>query len=224
MKRRTLRTSATVFAALASISGASIACAQTGTAVAPAQIATAGALRRYAALKVMLLPVQGVRTDAYPAWRVNPKRDTVVTRSVDRAIEMALGERGLAKQWVFLSEMQRAARRNPTYITDPYDVRAADVLRFAMRKPSEPLGEPLVSQLRALAGVSDSRYALIPIELRFEPGADSTGHAVLRIAAVDARAAQLLWVGDVIGNDVATFSPAVISELAQRVADLVVPR
>lgn len=213
-----------LFAALALLPGVRAAHAQNAGGAPPAQVASVGALRRYAALKVMLLPVQSVRTEAYPAWRVNPNRDTVVTRSVDRAIEGALGERGLAKQWVFLSEMQRAARRNPTYVTDPYDVRAADVLRYAMRKPSEPLGEPLISQLRALAGVSDARYAVIPIELRFEPGADSTGHAVLRVAAVDARAAQLLWVGDVIGNDVATFSPAVISELAQRVADLVVPR
>lgn len=188
------------------------------------QRAVPGSLQRFAAVKVILLPVQTLRAEGHPAWRVRPGRDTVVTRAVDRALEDVMGERGLAKQLVFVSQLHRAAQRNPTYLTDPYDVRAAEALRAAARKPQDAIGEPLVSQLRALAGVSDARYAIVPVELRFESGADSSGHAVLRVATVDTRAAQLLWIGEVAGDDVATFSTSVISGIAQRFADLVVPR
>jgi hypothetical protein len=197
--------------------------AQTPAKATTAQAAP-GALRRYAALKVMLLPVQGVRSEGLPAWKVGAGRDTVVTRAADRALEEALGERGLATQWIYLPEMQRAARRNPTYVNDPYALRAADAMRSAMKKPDEPIAEPFASQLRALAGVTDSRYAIIPIELRFEPASGTMGHAILRLAAVDARGAQVIWIGEIAGDGVAAFSPDVITGLAQRFADLVVPR
>ncbi|MEO7965135.1 MAG: hypothetical protein ABIT38_14615 [Gemmatimonadaceae bacterium] len=216
-----------VLAALACGGGAQSSRNSQASAPAPAQSsaprAAPGALRRYAALKVMLFPLQGVRGEALPSWKVASAGDTTVTRGADRAFEEVLGERGLGKQWIFPHDMQRSARRNPTYVSDPYDLRAGDAIRYAIRKRDEPLGEPFASQLRALAGVSDSRYAIIPIELRFEP-AGTMGRAILRVAAVDSRGAQVVWVGEVVGDDAAAYSPAVLATISQRFADLVVPR
>ena len=104
-------------------------------------------------------------------------------------------------------------------------MRALDAVRVALRKRDEPLAEPFASQLRALAGVSDARYALIPLDLRFVPnGPGSSGRAALRLAVVDARGAQLVWVGEVAGDPSSTFGSEVLASLAQRVSDLVVSR
>ena len=190
-----------------------------------AQGAPPGSLSRFASLKVMLLPLQGVRTEAVPAWQQEAGAAGALARSADLAFEAALGERGLATLWVFPASMERAARRNPTYITDPYQLRAGMAVRAAMRKPTDPLAEPFASQLRALAGVSDSRYAVLPLELRFEPTpSGNAGRPRLQVAAIDARGAQVVWVGEVIGAESPAYSAAVLSDLAVRLADLVVPR
>jgi len=197
-----------------------------GSAQQPAtQGAAPGSLSRFASLKVMLLPLQGARTEALPAWQAEAGAAGALARSADRAFEAALGERGLATLWIFPAAMERSARRNPTYVTDPYQLRAALAVRAALRKPSDPISEPFASQLRALAGVSDSRYAILPLELRFEPGgAPSAGRPRLHVVAIDSRAAQVVWAGEVVGADAASYSAAVLADIAQRLADLVVPR
>jgi hypothetical protein len=87
------------------------------------------------------------------------------------------------------------------------------------------LAEPFASQLRALVGVSGSRYALVPFELAFAPDSSgSGGAAALALAVVDARLAQLVWIGDARGASSKAYSGAVLVDLVQRAADLVVIR
>ncbi|HEX4932262.1 MAG TPA: hypothetical protein VFV33_03730, partial [Gemmatimonadaceae bacterium] len=94
-----------------------------------------------------------------------------------------------------------------------------------IRRPDDMLGEPFASQLRSLAGVSDARYAFIPLELRLEPVPDAaTGRAVLQVAVVDARGARVVWAGEVAGDAHPAYAPGVLGSLVRRVADLVVPR
>lgn len=196
-------------------------------APAPAGVpaASAGQLNRFAALKVMVLPAQAVVGEDRLGWRTAAGGDKALLAAVDSGIEAQLGGRGLATIWIFPPALQRAARRNPTYLTDPATMRALDPIRVALRKPNEPLAEPFASQLRALAGVSDSRYAFVPLELRFEPMSDGTaGRALLRSAIVDARGAQVVWVGEVAGDPLPAYAPAALASLVLRVADLVVPR
>ena len=84
--------------------------------------------------------------------------------------------------------------------------------------------EPVASQLRALAGFHDARYALIPVEVRFEAGsASGTGRGVLRMAILDVRGSRLVFIGDIQGPDLPDYTPTLGATLARRFADLVVP-
>jgi hypothetical protein len=173
----------------------------------------------------MVLPAQGTLGVDSLGWRSKVGSDRDLLTALDVAIEGAMSDRGLKSQWVFPPAMDRAAKRNPTYVADPYSMRALEAVRAALRKPQDPLGEPFASQLRTLAGVSDVRYAFAPFELRIEPiPGSANGRAVLHAAVFDARGSQLLWTGEVAGDGQPQYSPAVLGTLAQRVADLVVPR
>ncbi|MCC6931444.1 MAG: hypothetical protein IT359_20820 [Gemmatimonadaceae bacterium] len=190
-----------------------------------AQQGAAGVLSRFAAQKLIVFPAQGVAAADPLGWRTNAGGEKVLLASLDAGLEAALGERGLANQWVFPPAMQRAARRNPTYVTDPATIRALAPVRAVLRKPEDMLSEPFASQLRSLAGVSDARYAFIPLELRIEqtPNA-TTGRAVLQVAVVDARGSRVVWAGEVAGEALPSYAPGVLGSLVRRVADLVVPR
>ena len=122
------------------------------------------------------------------------------------------------------SELARTARRNPTYATNPAEIRAGDAVRFLERSRDSNIPEPVASQLRALAGFHDARYALIPVEVRFEAGsASGTGRGVLRMAILDVRGSRLVFIGDIQGPDLPDYTPTLGATLARRFADLVVP-
>ena len=182
-------------------------------------------LSRFAAQKLIVFPAQAVAAADSLGWRASAGGDKVLLASLDAGLEVALGERGLSSQWVFPPAMQRAARRNPTYVTDPSTVRALGPVRAVIRKPDDMLSEPFATQLRSLAGVSDARYAFIPLELRLEPIPNgTTGRAVLQLAVVDARGSRVVWAGEVASDAFPAYAPGVLGSLVRRVADLVVPR
>lgn len=183
-----------------------------------------GALSRFAALKVMVLPTQSARSADSAAWRA-AGGDRGVRAALDSALEAALGGRGLATLWVFPPALTRTARRNPTYVTEPSAIMALGAVRAGLRKPEEPLAEPFASQLRALAGVSDSRYAFVPLELRRDALPDSTtARLVLQAAIVDARGSRVVWVGEVGSDPFPKGAPPPMPALVPHVADLVIPR
>lgn len=193
-------------------------------AAVTAPVAGPGALSRYAALKVMVLPLQAVRAADSAAWRqLGGARGTVA--ALDSALEAALGERGLAALWVFPPALARAARRNPTYVSEPSAMPALVAVRANLRRPDDPLAEPFASQLRALAGVSDARYAFVPLELRLDGAADpAASRLVLQVAVVDARGSRVVWVGEVGGEPYPSGGRPSLAALVPHVADLVVPR
>ena len=225
-------TGARFFVLLAALACGGSAAKPSAADISPAPttvLAPPGQLARFAALKVMVLPAQSVQADSLPAWRNTATVGKALLAALDSAVEGALNQRGMQTMWVYPAALQRSARRNPTYLTDPYLMQALDPVRQALKKPQDALSEPFASQLRALAGVNDSRYSLIPLVLRFEPsGITAQGlaqaRAVLRSVVVDARGAQVVWVGEVASEPQAAFSAAILASLAQRVADLVVPR
>lgn len=231
-------TGARFFVLLAALACGGSAAKPSAAEISPAPttvLAPPGQLARFAALKVMVLPAQSVQADSLPTWRNTATADKALLAALDSAVEGALNQRGVQTVWIYPAALQRSARRNPTYLTDPYVMQALDPVRQALKKPQDALSEPFASQLRALAGVNDSRYSLIPLVLRFEPSvitaqgqgqgqAQGQARAVLRSVVVDARGAQVVWVGEVASEPQAAFSAAILASLAQRVADLVVPR
>ena len=96
---------------------------------------------------------------------------------------------------------------------------ARSARRLSSEIPTASSPSRLSGQLRAFAGLFNARYALIPVELRFVPDAPG-GRATIHVVVVDTRAAQLVWKGDVHGDGVRNFTPAVAAGIAGRVADL----
>ncbi len=217
-----------ILAVLASLACGGSVAKPSASNVPPAPVtvlAPAGQLSRFAALKVMVLPSQSVQADDRASWRSTATSDRSLLTALDSVVEQALGARGLRALWIFPATLQKSAKRNPTYLTDPYLMQALGPVRLSIKNPQDVLSEPFASQLRALAGVNDSRYAWIPLVLRFEPfGPDGNARAVLRSVVVDARGAQVVWVGEVAGQPQPQYSATVLTSLALRVADLVVPQ
>lgn len=133
---------------------------------------------------------------------------------------VALTARGLAPRWILPAELSRAYERNRTYATDPYQL-ATDPLRAPSFKSGERYAEPLSSQLRTMIALhEDTRYVLIPVDLRFEREGTG-GRAIVRFALLDPRSAEARWVGELPGAAAQTPSLA-LDSVADRLADLFV--
>ena len=191
---------------------------------AQAPLAGPGALSRFSSEQLLVLPLQGLASADSTGWRAVAGTERVVIPRVDSLFEAELTGRRLAAKWSFPSTLSRAARRNPTYLTDPYAIRATPAVLLQLRKPDDALAEPVASQLRALAGVSDARYALIPLDLRFDRVESGGGRSAIRLALVDVRTARVTWWGEVQGEPRPAYAPDVLDDLIRRAADLIIPR
>jgi hypothetical protein len=202
-------------------------CAGTGGRVSPADqlVAARPPLAPYAAEHVIALPVQELLGGDSLGWSRQIRDPRRFLASVDTVIEATLRARGLGTTWAFPSDLAHTARRNPTYATDPRQIRAAAAVRYMEGKRDAQIPEPVASQLRTLVGFHDARRALVPVDLRFvaDP-AGRGGHAVLHVAVLDVRGSRLEWDGEVAGDGAAEFTPQVVATLAERLADLLVPR
>ena len=194
-----------------------------GPAATVTATAADGALNPFAGQPVIVVPVQSLSAADAMGWRAKAGEEKALLVRADSAIEAQFGARGLA-QWVFPTALVRSSRRNPTYITDPYQLRAVGPVRTAMRSREAMIVEPLSSQLRGLAGIGNSRWALVPLELAFVADAAGGGRARLSLVMIDVRAAQLRWSGAVLGDASPDYTFAAVASAIQRAADLVVPR
>lgn len=185
--------------------------------VVSTQGATRGVLAPLASDALIVVPVQTLRVSV-PEWAEKVGDPRVYLSTVDDEIAFAVRERGIKGQWAFPSDLARAAKRNPGYTADPYNL-AVDALAPVERDAEKIIAEPLAGQLRAFAGLFNARYALVPVEMRLVPD-PSGGRATLHVVVVDTRAARLTWKGDVPGDGARTFTPAVAAGIAGRVADL----
>lgn len=200
-----------------------LACGGGGPAPANAPVpavptAVPGVLARFAGQSLMVLPVTLHPVADSMGWRTAAGGEAALRTRTDSILEQGFRERGLTT-WIYAAQVARTARRNPTYLVDPSTLRPALAVRAAMRAPDRNLSEPLASQLRALAGTSGVRYTLLPTDLELR-----TDGTRLTLAVVDVRLAQVAWVGNVVAAPRAAWDVAVLSDLINRAADLVVPR
>jgi len=210
--------------ALAGIAVVAGACAKPAPAPAkqPAPQQPAGRagspLAGLAGQHVVVLPVHYLRADTL-GWSSSIERPRETLVALDSAIERSLDERGFRTDWTFPPALARSAKRNAGYIPDPYSL-AAERLRSGVTMADNALKEPLASQVRGIITVTDARYVLFPVELRFEP---ATGGArpVLHVALLDARASRLVWAGDVRGAVRPGFSDVALESVALALADLI---
>ena len=198
---------------------ASSSCAQT-----PAPAATPAVLpplARFSDQVVLVLPSRHLATGDSLGWSAGVGDAAAFLRQLDAELVFALGERSLGASWIFPERLATAARRSAGLAPDPYTVDASGLRPPVPRRGPPDLHEPLGSQLRALAALTDARYALIPVELRFERTGVDRGRALLHVVLADVRLAQAVWRGDVASDPATTFSPALAASLAARLTDLI---
>ncbi|HSJ65912.1 MAG TPA: hypothetical protein VK922_18665 [Gemmatimonadaceae bacterium] len=197
------------------------ACAQQQRPSTSSPAPVARPLAAMAEQPVILLPTLYLRPADSLGWAAQIPTEREWLATVDDEIAFALRERGAARRWTLPDDLRRAARRNAAFAPDPSTV-AAQPLRPRGRQLPQRVPEPLISQLRSLIALRDEvRFALLPVEVRFEPLADGGGRALLHLVLVDVRRAEFAWAIDVPSEPAAELSPALAASLGSRVADLI---
>lgn len=142
-------------------------------------------------LRVAVLPVQP------GGWSVGRTGGTPVDAAgLDREIARILTERAPAVRWSFPAEIERALARSPSLDIRP---RAMPVGAFHRTRVTH-IGDPLYGQLRQMAALVNTRYALLPVGASYHPGeAGAPGRVELAVALVDAMGGAVLWFG-VLGS------------------------
>ena len=168
-------------------------------------------LAQFAAERVAITPVQYWRADT-AGWSTSAD-GTQLRAELDSALAREFRDRGMGSRWAFAGDVVRSARRNPTLRSEPSALGAG---RWRTMPPTagEQLSPLLGDNLRAVSALGDTRYALIPVELR-----GASGVAALRVVLVDTRRRVAVWYADLA---VEGSSSGVADALAKRLADLVV--
>ena len=203
-------------AASSSRTGVATATSESPPAAAEAQPRPLASL---AGSRVVVVPVQALRTGDSLGFAASAGEPRAYLALLDDEIAFALDERKLRPAWASGAEAARMARRNPTFGVDAYALDAGE-LRTDPKKGGPELSAALSGRLRSLAALHGGRHVVVPVELRFA-AANGAGRAVLRVVVIDARAAQLVWSGDVSGDASPSFSPALAASVAGRFADLI---
>lgn len=181
------------------------------------------ALSGLARQHIIILPTYAVRVMPGLDWSATVGRPSAVQHTLDVDIMAALAERGLDKTWIFPPQLEQSFKRNSTYAADPYTL-AEEPLRSSMLAADARLPEPLASQIRTMVALHDDvRLVLAPVELRLERAGTSAGRGVLRLVLLDARSSNVRWIGQVAGDSVPAFGPAVTASVAARLANVVAP-
>jgi hypothetical protein len=167
-------------------------------------------LAPFTALRVTVAPVQSWHADSAGWSRAVSWATTRL--AIDSTLQSILEERGIGRKWAYASDMVRIAKRNPTYATDPYSLGVAR-LRTMEMKIGAAIPQVLADNLRPFTALGDTRYALIPFDLRAQGE-----QVVLRLVLVDTRARSLVWAGDLL----APGGARMVEEIATRVANLVI--
>lgn len=176
-------------------------------------------LERMAGQQILVFPVQYLSSIDSLGWQRQIPDRAAYLANLDDEIEAVFTRRGLDKAWTFGREVERASKLNSILMTDARSL-SVEWLRGRVL-PETTVRDPLATQVRNLVGLKGSRYALLPVELRFEKRG-GTGVAILRVVMIDARLAQIRWVGEVASDPMGTFSPALATSVATHFADLVV--
>jgi hypothetical protein len=180
-------------------------------------------LASLAGQRVVLTPVFRLRDGDPLGWGAQIPRSREFLRSLDSAIASELAQRGLEKQWVYPPDLARSMRMSPTYAVDPYAL-AVEPLRNPNVAAGAKIGDPLATQLRTMIALQDSRFVILPVELRFERDKTGQGIAILRAVLVDARIGDVRWAGDASSDPSSAFSRALLANIASHFADLITIR
>jgi hypothetical protein len=167
-------------------------------------------LAMFAAQRMAVTPVQFWRADT-AGWSAEADGQALRAQ-VDSAIAQEFRARGMGTRWAYAGDVMRSARRNPTLRADPASLGAG---RWRSQVPAsgEALPPLVADNLRTVSALGDTRYALIPVELRGQGG-----DVVLRLVIADTRLRTVVWTADVV----AVGAREAATNIATYVADLFV--
>jgi hypothetical protein len=204
---------------LYSLTLALAACRPSGGAEPAPGAAPVRPLAVLATQQIVVAPVNRLRETDALGWTQQIPRAREFMRAFDDALETELSARGLGR-WVYPAALVRAGRGSPSYSVDPYTL-AVSPLRSPGAAPGARLADPLASQLRTMIALQESaRMVLIPVELWFDRTPEGQGVAVVRLALVDGRTSEILFIADVRGTPQASFSRELLGSLVAHSADL----
>ena len=166
----------------------------------------------------MILPVRYLEAADSLGWGAQAGNAPDYLRELDRAIIAELEKRDIASSWTLADRVIQTARRNPISMPDPTTIPAERIRGRVV--PGNMVGEPLGSQLRVLGALAGARHALVPVELRFENADAGGARQVLRIVLIDTRTSMVRLARDISAPPQTTFSPALLTSMAESFADL----
>jgi hypothetical protein len=179
-------------------------------------------LAPFAGRRLVVLPVQFLLEGDTLGWSAQIQDPKEYLASFDAELSFALTDRGLKAVWVLSDHLAAEYKRNIDYMADPHHL-GADFLRYpGPKRPIEYLPDPLAGQLRSIIAMNDkAEYVLLPVELRFIPGPDGVGgRAALRATILDPRRLKTYWMADVYSDTETSFTPALMTSLAEHLANL----
>ena len=173
----------------------------------------------FAPQRVVLVPTARVTFSPTDSLILDVGSGPAAGKYFDEELLRRLRERGAATDWIVPADLMKAYERNRTYAQDPYRL-AVDAIRQPTFETGQKYGEPLSSQLRTMIALqTDARFVLVPIDLRLY----QTGRTRLRLALLDPRKAESVWVGQIVSDSGSAQTKAGISQVARRVVDLFAP-
>ncbi len=171
--------------------------------------------------KVLVLPVQYVRRTEGP-WIGGARNEQAAARLADTEIGFALGEESSRAEWILPPAQVEAVERRPMLAVNPYALSADEARRGGGK--FKWIRDPLYGEIRVLVAVFDARYIVWPIEVFYDKDEETnSGRVVIRTVFVDGRSGDVLWQGNIFGQDEPPTSPGALASAAQAFAREVSP-
>ncbi len=190
------------------------ACA--GSALNPAARDEAEPLSAFTARAVAVLPLQAV-SEVPSVSNSRSELATAFRQTIDYEIRFAFGE-SPPSRWIFAPAIVESSRRNIGMSADPAKL-AIEGLDEKLPEPGESISESLRTQVRQVIALTDARYVLLPVSVRFyEQRQSGVRRATMRVVLIDARLAQVRWAEDLTAEPATQLNRAAAAALASRLA------
>ena len=199
---------------------------------------------------VVFVPVQSVVPLEDGGWPGGASGEEDALRTMDAELEFVLAESRGGSDWALPSTVIRRVDRNPILRIDPTRLAYQGLLEKPVKR--KQIYEPLHSELRMLSALFDTRYVILPIALFVELDLPELEHedaepdpadapeaaapdldepaatpdryrAHLLLAMIDIRMSSIVWWGEIVSDQGAEDSAALLASLAENVAAQVAP-
>jgi hypothetical protein len=164
---------------------------------------------------VMVMPVQGATPSiAVPLTSTAVALTSDARTSLEAELSFWLPDAAPRVRWLLPAAVERAARNAPTLGVHVRELQIQELLRARLQS----IGDPLYTELRQVALLTNVRPALVPIGAVWIGDADGTGRVHLAAALIDTHGGAVLWNGVVAGTRGPAVNAATIASVAQALA------